>query len=109
MSKTKKLSKVLALILMLALVIGILPMGAMATTTPVYVRFFNGATQIGTTVSVTASGDTVYLAIDAAITALGSSVISSSDVDEFGIHSINGIDPSESETIYDAWLYTVDD
>lgn len=32
MSKTKKLSKVLALILMLALVIGVLPMGAMATT-----------------------------------------------------------------------------
>ncbi len=32
MSKTKKLSKVLALVIMLALVIGVLPLGAMATT-----------------------------------------------------------------------------
>ncbi len=109
MSKTKKLSKVLALVIMLALVIGILPMGAMASTTPVYVRFFNGATQIGTTVSVTASDNTAYTAITAAITSLGSSVITSSSVTPFGVHSINGYDPGSTDSELDAWLYIVDD
>lgn len=117
MSKTKKLSKVLALILMLALVIGILPMGAMATTTPVYVRFFNGATQIGSTVTVSASDDTVYSAIAAAISA--NTAISEDDcsVDEFGIHKIKYndgtndiiLEPNATETEYDSILYTVDD
>ena len=107
MSKTKKLSKVLALILMLALVIGVLPMGAMASTSPVYVRFFNGSTQIGSTVSVTASGDTAYSAIMAAISA--NSSITSSCISQFGIDSINGLTPSETESETDSWLYTVDD
>lgn len=118
MSKTKKLSKVLALILMLALVIGILPMGAMASTTPVYVRFFNGSTQIGSTVTVTASDDNVYSAIAAAISA--NTAISEDDcsVDEFGINKIvynNGtedvtLEPSATESNdKDSILYTVDD
>ena len=107
MSKTKKLSKVLALVIMLALVIGILPMGAMASTSPVYVRFFNGATQIGSTVSVTASDDTVYTAITAAISS--NSSITSSDVTAYGINSINGITPSETTSEDDAWMYAVDD
>lgn len=109
MSKTKKLSKVLALVIMLALVIGVLPMGAAASTTPVYVRFFNGATQIGTTVSVTASSDNAYTAITAAISSLGSSVITSYDITKYGITSINGLNPSNTDSEYDAWLFTVDD
>ena len=107
MSKTKNLSKVLALVLMLALVIGILPMGVMASTTPVYVRFFNGASQIGSTVSVTASDDTVYSAITAAIAANNS--ITSSSVTSYGINSINGFDPGSTESDLDSWMYTVDD
>ncbi len=108
MSKTK-FSKVLALVIMLVLVIGILPMGAMASTTPVYVRFFNDDAQIGTTVSVTASDNTAYSAITAAISSLGSSVITSSDINANGINSINGLTPSETTTDNDAWLYTVND
>ena len=107
MSKTKGFSKVLALVIMLALVIGILPMGAMATTTPVYVRFFNGATQIGSTVSVAASDDTAYSAITAAIAA--NSSITSSNVNANGINSINGLNPGESSSDTDAWLYAVND
>ncbi len=106
MSKTK-LSKVLALVIMLALVIGILPMGAMASTSTVYVRFFNGATQIGSTVAVTASDDTAYTAITEAISA--NSSITSSSVTENGVHSINGIDPGSTDSNLDAWMYTVDD
>lgn len=109
MSKTKKLSKALALVIMLALVIGILPMGAMASATSVYVRFYNKSTQIGA-VSVTTTENTAYAAIDAAITSLGSSIITSSEVDENGIHSINGISPIDTiDNAYDAWLYTVND
>ena len=104
---SKKLSKALALVIMLALVMGIMPMGAMATTSSVYVRFFNGATQIGSTVSVTASDDTAYTAITAAIAA--NSSITSSSVTANGVHSINGIDPGATETGMDAWMYTVDD
>ena len=56
MSKTKKLSKVLALILMLALVIGILPMGAMATNVDRTSRdFYNGNTLVSTA-TVTTTG-----------------------------------------------------
>lgn len=109
MTTTKRLSKVLVLVLMLALMLGILPMGAAASTTPVYVRFFNGATQIGTTVSVTASSDNAYTAITAAISSLGSSVITSCDITQFGITSINGLNPSNTDDVYDAWLYAVDD
>ena len=107
MSKTRNLSKVLALVIMLALVIGILPMGAMASTSTVYVRFFNGATQIGSTVAVTASDDTAYTAITAAISA--NSSITSSSVTTNGVHSINGIDPGSTDSNLDAWMYTVDD
>lgn len=107
MSKTKKLSKVLALVIMLALVIGILPMGTMATNTPVYVRFFNNDTQIGSTVSVTASGDTAYWAIVAGASA--NSSITSISVDGHAVHSFNGLDPIQTESNLDAILYTVDD
>ena len=117
MSKTKKLSKVLALVIMLALVIGILPMGAMASTTPVYVRFFDGATQIGSTVSVTASDNTAYTAIVAALTDNTSIVAANSVVSQYAINSItynDGTDditrcPNETESETDAILYTVDD
>ncbi len=107
MSKTRNLSKVLALVIMLALVIGILPMGVMATTTPVYVRFFNEDTQIGSTVSVTASDDTVYSAIAAAASA--NSSITSIDMTANGISSFNGLAPNETESDTDTILYTVDD
>lgn len=107
MSKTKNRSRVLALVLMLALALAILPMGAMASTSTVYVRFFNGATQIGSTVAVTASDDTAYTAIMAAISA--NSSITASSVTENGVHSINGIDPGATDTGMDAWMYTVDD
>ena len=115
MSKTKKLSKVLALVIMLALVIGILPMGAMASVSPVYVRFFvqpdadSNFSQLGTTVSVTSSDNTAYTAITAAISSLGSSVIATSNIDANGINSINGYDPGASSSDSDAWLYTVND
>lgn len=60
MSKTKKLSKVLALVIMLALVIGILPMGAMATNVDrTQKTFYDGTTQIST---VTVSGSGVIVA-----------------------------------------------
>ena len=107
MSKTRNLSKVLALVIMLALVIGVLPMGAMATTTPVYVRFFNEDTQIGSTVSVTASDDTVYSAIAAAASA--NSSITSISMTANGISSFNGLAPNETESDTDTILYTVDD
>ena len=106
MSKTK-FSKVLALVIMLALVIGILPMGAMATTTPVYVRFFNGATQIGSTVSVTITDDSAYSAIVAGASA--NSSITSIHVDEFAVHDFNGLIPIDTDSETDAILYTVDD
>ncbi len=115
MTTTKRLSKVLALVIMLALMLGILPMGAAASTTPVYVRFYyqpdtsSGFQQIGTTVSVTASSDNAYTAITAAISSLGSSVITSYDITQFGITSINGLNPSNTDDVYDAWLFTVDD
>ena len=118
MSKTKKLSKVLALVIMLALVIGILPMGAMATNTPVYVRFFDGASQIGSTVYVTAANDDVYSAVTAAISANTSISTNDCEVDAFGIHKIvynNGtedviLEPNATESNdKDSILYTVDD
>ncbi len=117
MSKTKKLSKVLALILMLALVIGILPMGAMASNTPVYVRFFDGASQIGSTVYVTAANDNVYSAVTAAISANTSISTNDCVVDAFGIHKIKYndgtndivLEPSATESDNDTILYTVDD
>jgi hypothetical protein len=60
MSKTRNLSKVLALVIMLALVIGILPMGAMATNVDRTQRtFYDGTTQIST---VTVSGSGVIVA-----------------------------------------------
>ncbi len=113
MNKTKNRSRVLALVIMLALVLAILPMGAMASATSVYVRFYNaatsGVTQIGA-VSVTAPSDTAYSAIMAAITSLGSSVITSYDVDANGINSINGLAPGDTtDNDNDAWLYAVND
>ena len=118
MSKTKKLSKVLALVIMLALVIGVLPMGAMASNTPVYVRFFDGASQIGSTVYVTAANDDVYSAVTAAISANTSISTNDCVVDAFGIHKIvynNGtedviLEPNATESNdKDSILYTVDD
>lgn len=114
MSKTKKLSKVLALVIMLALVIGVLPMGAMATDNTVYVRFFvqtsTGFTQLGSTQAISTSDTTVAPIIQ---TAAGSNTdITSYSITNDKIFTINGIDPTatidEGEE-FDAWLYTVDD
>ena len=63
MSKTKKLSKVLALVIMLALVIGVLPMGAMATTTNMATFTFSNDANVATA-TVTGSGTGSLVIID---------------------------------------------
>ena len=114
MSKTKKLSKVLVLVIMLALVIGVLPMGAMATDNTVYVRFYvqttNGFTQLGTTQAISTTATTAGPVIQAA--AASNSGITSYSITNDKIFTINGIDPTatiEEGEEFDAWLYTVDD
>lgn len=59
MSKTRNLSKVLALVIMLALVIGILPMGAMAAIDRTSRTFYNDSNVAVSTVTVSGSGITV--------------------------------------------------
>ena len=59
MSKTKKLSKVLALVLMLALVLTILPLGAMAVIDRTSRTFYDDNNNAVSTVSVSGSGITV--------------------------------------------------
>ncbi len=61
MSKTKGFSKVLALVIMLALVIGILPMGAMAAATNTASFTFSGDTNVAT--AAVAGGGTGTLKI----------------------------------------------
>lgn len=56
MSKTRNLSKVLALVIMLALVIGILPMGAMAAIDRTSRTFYNDSNVAVSTVTVSGSG-----------------------------------------------------
>lgn len=57
MSKTKKLSKVLALVIMLTLLVGILPMGAMATNVDRTSRtFYNDNNTAVSTVTVSGTG-----------------------------------------------------